>query len=276
LKAPLFLNPSAYQVRNEEIGFNFCFQNSTCTATPWLLQHGTKLYMVKARQLAKELFYQRVVARFGALPRRALAEPAPIAEMVRMALEAEEEEEEGAEGAAGAAGAGGAEAVAEAIAALLVEKAPLLREYFAVDIDEDARALVGLPVVVEGHHPDITRLPEFIISLAHEVDWSAEKECFHTISAAIADFYGGGGGGDSDGSGGGGGGDGGDGDAGDAGGAGDRAGAGAPLPPPSEALAAAEAASAPTAAGDDAQLSQSHAWSMRHVVGLFKLNPADP
>ena len=60
----------------------------------WLLQHGTKLYMVKARQLAKELFYQRVIGRFGAIPRRALSEPAPIAEMVEMALDAEEEEED--------------------------------------------------------------------------------------------------------------------------------------------------------------------------------------
>ena len=53
-------------------------------AALWLLQHGTKLYLVRARHLVQELFYQRAVARFGALPRRALTEPAPIAALVLM------------------------------------------------------------------------------------------------------------------------------------------------------------------------------------------------
>jgi len=54
------------------------------TTALWLLQHGTKLYLARARHLVKELFYQRAVARFGALPRRALMEPAPIAALVLM------------------------------------------------------------------------------------------------------------------------------------------------------------------------------------------------
>ncbi|EEH54877.1 DNA mismatch repair and recombination [Micromonas pusilla CCMP1545] len=157
----------------------------------WLVQHGTKLFLVRARRMAREFFYQRAIARFGTHPRRALSSPAPLAEMVRMALEAEKDDGEGAS-------AGDEAAAANAVAALLVEKAPMLREYFSVDIDEDAKTLVGLPVLLEGHTPDVTRVPEFILSLAHEVDWKEEKACFKTVAAALAEFYGGGGGGDDD------------------------------------------------------------------------------
>ena len=163
------------------------------SAAVWLLQHGTKLYAVRARALARELFYQRVVARFGASRRRALAEPAPIADLVMMALEDEAADDEGAEEGAerGAEEASDAErrAVAAAVADLLAEKAPMLREYFAVDIDEETRTLTGLPVLVEGHTPPTSRLPEFVLSLAHEVEWEEEKGCFRTVADALARFY---------------------------------------------------------------------------------------
>ena len=45
----------------------------------WLLQHGTKLFMVRARRLARDFFHQRVLARFWRHPCRPLAEPAPMA-----------------------------------------------------------------------------------------------------------------------------------------------------------------------------------------------------
>ena len=159
----------------------------------WLIQHGTKLYMVKAREMAKELFYQRVLARFGTHQCQALAEPAPIAEMVEMALEAEEAEE-GAGDVTGEDEEGGREQcdkkeVAKAVAVLLAEKAPMLREYFAVDIDEDTCSLVGLPVLLQGHQPSPSGLPEFVLSMAHEVEWNTEKECFRTCAKAIAGFY---------------------------------------------------------------------------------------
>ena len=155
--------------------------------------------------------------------------------------------------------------VAEAISALLAEKAPMLREYFSVDIDEETRAIVGLPVLVDGHHPALSRLPEFILSLAHEVDWSAEKECFRTCAMAIAEFYGGGG--DDDDGGGGveeterrrkgvvGGRDGNVDDDDDA-----------PLPPPSEALATAEAATLSSSLSQSSTSSSSSAWTARHVL----------
>ena len=58
-------------------------------------------------------------------------------------------DDEGAEEGAqeGAQGASDAErrAVAAAVADMLAEKAPMLREYFAVDIDEETKALTAFP-----------------------------------------------------------------------------------------------------------------------------------
>ena len=65
----------------------------------------------------------------------------------------------------------------------------MLREYFAVDIDEETKTLTGLPVLVEGHTPPTSRLPEFVLSLAHEVEWEEEKGCFRTVADALARFY---------------------------------------------------------------------------------------
>ena len=151
----------------------------------WLLQHGTKLFMVRARRLARDFFHQRVVARFGRHPCRPLAEPAPMAELVRMALD-DEDVPEGVE----QNGADDKKAkISTAAASLVAEKADMLREYFGVDVDRANKTLVGLPVLCEGHAPDLARLPEFILGLAHDVNWEEEKSCFDTCAKTIACFY---------------------------------------------------------------------------------------
>ena len=150
----------------------------------WLFQRGTKLYAARVRALAKEFFYQRVVGRFGAIPRVVLTSPAKLETLVAMALEEEGEEgapdsaeEEAEEGAPAEERAAAASAVAD----LLVEKAPMLREYFSVDIDEASKSLVALPELVEGHAPDLSRLPEFFLALAQDVEWEEEKPCFRGV-----------------------------------------------------------------------------------------------
>jgi DNA mismatch repair protein MLH1 len=156
----------------------------------WLFQRGTKLYAARIRALAKEFFYQRVVGRFGAIPRVVLTSPAKLETLVAMALEEEGEEgEEEAEEEAEEPPASERAAAASAVADLLVEKAPMLREYFAVDIDEASKSLVALPELVEGHAPDLSRLPEFFLALAQDVEWGEEKPCFRTVAREIAAFY---------------------------------------------------------------------------------------
>lgn len=154
----------------------------------WLIQHATKLHAVRFREMAREFFFQRVVARFGAHRTRRLAESAPIDALVVLALERErgdlgdrDPEPDDAKRRV--------ERAADAARATLAEKAPLLGEYFGLDVDEKAGSIAGLPELVEGFEPDLRGLPELALALAHEVDWTEEKACFRTVADALAAFH---------------------------------------------------------------------------------------
>jgi hypothetical protein len=49
--------------------------------------------------------------------------------------------------------------------------------------------LTGLPVLLEGYVPDLSRLPQLMLQLARDVEWETEVECFKTLAAALAEFY---------------------------------------------------------------------------------------
>ena len=152
----------------------------------WLIQHATKLSAVRFRTMAREFFFQRVVARFGAHRTRRLAERAPISDLVVLALELEQDED-GIDGEL--ADPTLVARAADAARASVAEKAPLLGEYFGVDVDATSGSILGLPVLVEGFEPDLRGLPEFALALAHDVDWTEEKACFRTVADALATFY---------------------------------------------------------------------------------------
>ena len=176
-----------------------------------LIQHNTKLHLVKLKIMLTEFWYQRVIARFGTFAVRRLSEPASVLELVLLALETEraendsesipmdsesvpmdtesetpqEETEELKQ----------SKVVAAAVAELLLEKADMLREYFGLEFEkvgDGIVSLVSLPVLLEGFTPDLNLLPEFILKLAHSVEWGEEKSCFRTVAGVIAEFYAGG------------------------------------------------------------------------------------
>ena len=64
----------------------------------------------------------------------------------------------------------------------------MLKEYFAIHIDAEAN-LVALPSIFNGHLPQLERIPDFIVTLASEVDWDSEKECFQACARVIGEFY---------------------------------------------------------------------------------------
>jgi DNA mismatch repair protein MLH1 len=157
-----------------------------------LLQHGTKLYLASVPRLSRELFRQQALLRFGALPAVALSPPAPLLPLLLDALDAAE-----AEGR-WAPGDGSKTDVARMLSQLLVLKGPMLREYFALDIAEaaadgataaDSAVLRSLPVLLEGHTPDLVCLPEFLLHLGNATDWDTEKGCFADVARHLGQFY---------------------------------------------------------------------------------------
>jgi DNA mismatch repair protein MLH1 len=178
-----------------------------------LIARGTSLYLINHTQFARELFYQQVLRLFSASTPFRLHPPLDVRRAALLALNARCGAQLSAEARA---------ARADAIVKLIASKAVMLREYFSIDFspasaaDVDGHAasgasgsslkrarssssnppdaaagleLLALPRLVDGHCPRLEYLPDFILALSDNVDWSAEAACFHTVSATLAEFY---------------------------------------------------------------------------------------
>ncbi|RWR92654.1 DNA mismatch repair protein MLH1 isoform X2 [Cinnamomum micranthum f. kanehirae] len=145
-----------------------------------LLQHNTRLYLVNVVNLSKELMYQQVLRRFAHFNAIQLSDPAPLTELLVMALKEEASAPESSDVHLH-------ETIAEMNAKLLMDKAGVLQDYFCIHIDQ--QNLSKLPVILDQYTPDMDYVPEFILSLANDINWDDEKECFQEISAALANFY---------------------------------------------------------------------------------------
>ncbi|KAF7040494.1 hypothetical protein CFC21_050388 [Triticum aestivum] len=130
--------------------------------------------------VSKELMYQQALCRFGNFNAIQLSEPAPLRELLTMALKDDESmsdvnEKEKLE-------------IAEVNTEILRENAEMINEYFSIHIDQGGN-LTRLPVVLDQYTPDMDRLPEFMLTLGNDIAWDVEKECFRTAAAAIGNFY---------------------------------------------------------------------------------------
>ncbi|CAA6667797.1 unnamed protein product [Spirodela intermedia] len=161
-----------------------------------LLQHETRLYLlnvVNVRCLVllvfsafllefKELMYQQVIRRFSHFNVIQLSDPAPLPDLLRMALkevDVDPGDDENRETM---------EKIAEMNTELLKQKSEMLQEYFCIHIDQQGN-LLKLPVVLDQYTPDMDRVPEFLLCLGNDVEWDEEKNCFQTIAAALGNFY---------------------------------------------------------------------------------------
>ncbi|KAG0493191.1 hypothetical protein HPP92_004185 [Vanilla planifolia] len=138
-----------------------------------LLQHNTHLYVMNVVNVSKELMYQQVIRRFGNFNAIQLSEPAPLLELLVIALKEEDLDSTGDEND------DFMKKIAEMNTEMLLRKAELLDEYFSIHIDQQQN-LTRLPVVLDQHTPDMDHVPEFLLSLGNDVDWNSEKECFQT------------------------------------------------------------------------------------------------
>ncbi|GFZ09731.1 MUTL-homologue 1 [Actinidia rufa] len=147
-----------------------------------LVQHKTQLYLANVVNLSKELMYQQVLRRFAHFNAIQLSDPAPLPELIMLALKEEnldlecnEKDELN-------------EKIAEMNTELLKEKAEMLEEYFCIYVDSHGN-LSRLPVILDQYTPDMDRVPEFVLCLGNDVEWDDEKSCFQSIAAALGNFY---------------------------------------------------------------------------------------
>ncbi|XP_050213071.1 DNA mismatch repair protein MLH1 isoform X2 [Mercurialis annua] len=147
-----------------------------------LLQHNTHLYLANVVNLSKELMYQQALRRFAHFNAIQLSEPAPLQELIMLALKEDDldPESNGNDDLK--------EKIAEMNAELLKEKNEMLEEYFGICIDSQGN-LSRLPVILDQYVPDMDRIPEFVLCLGNDVDWDDEKNCFQVIAAALGNLY---------------------------------------------------------------------------------------
>uniref|UniRef100_A0A1A8JBC5 DNA mismatch repair protein MLH1 n=2 Tax=Nothobranchius kuhntae TaxID=321403 RepID=A0A1A8JBC5_NOTKU len=152
-----------------------------CVNPQWaLIQHHTKLYLLNTTKLSQELFYQILIYDFGNFGVLRLSEPAPLYDLVLLALDSADSgwtEEDGPK-----------EGLAQYIVDFLKKKAEMLEDYFSLEIDQEGN-LTGLPLLLDSYTPIMEGLPMFILRLATEVNWDDEKDCFRDFSKECSMFY---------------------------------------------------------------------------------------
>ncbi len=175
-----------------------------------LVQCGERLVMIHHSELAKELFYQLALARFGGAIMAQLGggrvdtmNAINIRTIIAQALQLEDD-------LAPLSTQGTKEqldilesrqdlldtnetnlSMAEQVSACLVDHADMLEEYFAIRIEtiDDQVLLTGLPVLLDGHIPELHGLGIFLLRLATRVDWVDERPCFQGICRELGNFY---------------------------------------------------------------------------------------
>ncbi|KAF0695182.1 Aste57867_13989 [Aphanomyces stellatus] len=144
-----------------------------------VIQHQTKLYLVDHTAVAQTLMYQNILHQFGSFQTIPLYEPMSIAELALCALDNPHNgysEEDGPR-----------DAFASEIQTLLVEKGPMLAEYFGLHITSEG-LLKRIPQVIPGHEPSLHALPEFILQM-NDINWDEEEACFDNVSVTLAKWY---------------------------------------------------------------------------------------
>jgi DNA mismatch repair protein MLH1 len=111
---------------------------------------------------SKELVYQQVLRRFAHFNSVTLSNPAPLFDLLLLALDEEERTGRWHESD------GPKDQIAQLNVELLLCKAEMLREYFSIDIDEQGN-LCSLPLVIDQYTPDMDRLPRFVLNLGNNV-----------------------------------------------------------------------------------------------------------
>ncbi|XP_066903081.1 DNA mismatch repair protein Mlh1 [Halyomorpha halys] len=145
-----------------------------------LVQHSTNLYLFRLKILIEELFFQTMLYDFGNFGAIKFKSGLSLYDLAMLGLEDPEskwKEEDGKK-----------EMLAETVSQVLVTKAEMLSDYFSIEIDNEKR-LLSIPLLLDKYMPDITRLPNYILRLACDVDWKEEKACFEGICRETAKFY---------------------------------------------------------------------------------------
>lgn len=146
------------------------------------IQGGVKLFLVDYGMLCNEYFYQVGLTDFANFGLIRFNPPLPLYDLLKVAAEQEKSN------AGDAADEVDWDEVVDSVRELLISKAPLLSEYFSMEITPEGD-LCSVPILIKGYTPSLAKLPQFLLRLGPHVNWDEEKACFQTLLRELASFY---------------------------------------------------------------------------------------
>lgn len=146
------------------------------------IQGGVKLFLVDYGMLCNEYFYQVGLTDFANYGTMRFNPPLPLQELLKVAADQERDK------AGDAADEIDWDDVVESVSKLLIDKVPLLSEYFSIEITAEGE-LCSIPILIKGYTPSLAKLPNFLLRLGPHVNWDEEKPCFQAILRELASFY---------------------------------------------------------------------------------------
>lgn len=144
------------------------------------IQSGVRLFLVDYGLLAAEFFYQLALTDFANFGTIRLDPPLPLREVVGIAAASKQRNASSQDIDWHAA--------ADMVTAQLMDRRDMLAEYFSFEISEEGD-LLGLPLLMRGYMPSMSKLPNFLIRLGPCVDWNEEKGCFLSFLRELASWY---------------------------------------------------------------------------------------
>lgn len=142
----------------------------------------TQLLLLNMKRLTEDFFYQVMCFDFGNFGVIRLSEPAPIVDLVSLALDFFRDECGWSEGDPPKAD------IAQKVKEVLTERRAMLWDYFSMKVSE-AGEIETLPLLVQKFIPNLDFLPLLVIRLGTEVNWDTEAACFETFCREMARFY---------------------------------------------------------------------------------------
>ncbi|KAG4076543.1 hypothetical protein HA402_011359 [Bradysia odoriphaga] len=166
-----------------------------------IIQHETKMYLCNTKKLSEEIFYQILIFDFGNFGKIEYDPPLPLRDLIILALRQVQLELESDDNVM--------EVMAESLLQTIMIKADALKSYYNLII-EDGK-LYSLPLLIgkanvevsspkvysnkpkffvpEKHKPSLSFLPNYILSLASDVDLTDEENFYKTFSRKTAEYY---------------------------------------------------------------------------------------
>lgn len=146
------------------------------------IQGGVKLFLIDYGHTCYEYFYQLGLTDFGNFGTIKFTPPLNVRDLLTTAAEVEKD----------LLGIDGdsfnVDAIVNKVAKQLLEKREMLQEYFSLEISP-AGELISLPLMVKGYTPSMAKLPQFLLRLGPNVDWTEEKSCLSSLLRELATFY---------------------------------------------------------------------------------------